>query len=192
MPTWFEALARQTPYAGVGLLVTAVVALVVARPLARQLRLPAVGVAAWVGALGLVVSLTLTPRSTWAAATERVCTLDTWTPLGLHSVLVLDQRAANAAMLVPLALLSALPRERRRLVAALAVAAALPFVVEAVQYALPGLGRICHSEDLVDNLAGVAVGAAVGLAVRWVRLRRAGGHAAPPAATPQVAALHRP
>lgn len=192
MPSWFEALARQTPYAGVGLLVTAVVALVVARPLGRRLVLPAVGVAAWVAALGLVASLTLTPRSTWAAVTERVCTLDTWTPLGLHSVLVLDQRAANAAMLVPLAVLSALPRERRRLVAALAVAAALPLVVEAVQYALPGLGRVCHSEDLVDNLAGVAAGAVVGLAVRAVLGRRARRHATPPATTTQVAAPHGP
>lgn len=192
MPTWFEALARQTPYAGVGLLVTAVVALAVARPLGRRLGLPGVGVAAWIGALGLVVSLTLTPRSTWAAVTERVCTLDTWTPLGLHSVLALDQRAANAAMLVPLALLSALPRERRRLVATLTVAAALPLVVEVVQYVLPGLGRICHSEDLVDNLAGVAVAAVVGLAVRWVLGRRAARHAASAATDAQVAGVHGP
>ncbi|ADG76395.1 hypothetical protein Cfla_3523 [Cellulomonas flavigena DSM 20109] len=183
MPTWFEALARQTPNAGAGLLVTAVVALAVARPLGRRLALPAVGVAAWVAALGLVASLTLTPRSTWAAVTERVCTLDTWTPLGLDSVLALDQRAANAVMLVPLAVLSALPRERRRLVGALTVAAVLPLVVEAVQYALPGLGRICHSEDLVDNLAGVAVGAVVGLAARWALSRRARGHERDAAAT---------
>lgn len=178
MPSWFEALWHQTPYAGEVLAATVAVALVVALTLARRLGVPRVGAAAWVGALGMVVALTLTPRTWAAAATARVCTLDTWTPFGLDSVLSFDQRAANAALLVPLALLSVLPRDPRLRTWTLAVAVALPAVVEAVQWGVPQLGRVCHSEDLVDNLVGVAAGALVGLVLRavldlrrWVRRR---------------------
>lgn len=175
MPSWFDALWRQTPYTGEVLAATVVVALVAAVVLPRRLRVPALGAAAWVGSLGLVVALTLTPRTTWVeVATERVCTFDTWAPLGLDSLLAFDQRAANAALLVPIALLSALPRDRRTVALALTASAALPVVVEALQYALPALGRVCHSEDLVDNLTGVAAGALVGLVVRGVRGRRRG------------------
>ncbi|GIG41854.1 VanZ family protein [Cellulomonas phragmiteti] len=169
MVVWLEAMWRQTPYLPAGTVFTLLVVVLLARPLARRLRLPAAGVAAWLAALGALASLTLTPRTAWRPVTERVCALDSWAPLDLHSILVLDQRAANLALLVPLAVLSALPRDRRVLGAALGFAVALPFLVEGWQYALPGLGRVCDSNDLVDNLLGVALGAAAGLVVRAAR-----------------------
>ncbi|UZN03249.1 VanZ family protein [Cellulomonas sp. S1-8] len=174
MSVWLEALWRQTPYLPAGMVVTSLVVALIALPLARRTRLPVTGVVVWLVALGVVASLTLTPRTALRPVTERVCALDSWAPLDLHSVLVLDQRAANVALLVPLALLCALPRDRRLLGAALGFAVALPFVVEGVQYALPGLARVCDSNDLVDNLLGVALGAATGLVVRAVSPPRPG------------------
>jgi len=182
VPGWLEVWWRHTPYAPLVLAVTAVAVVVLARPVGRRLRLPALGVAAWVAALGLVVALTLTPREPQRSG-ERVCALDSWTPLDLHNVLALDQRAANVLLLVPLALLAALPRDARTRRALLGLVVALPFVVEAVQYAVPRISRICDSNDLVDNLVGVAVGAAVGTAVRLVaslaHRRRRGGKGRP-------------
>ena len=171
MPGWIEASLLDNAYTAVGLVVTAVVAVVVARPLARRAGVRAVGAAAWLVALGVVVTLTMTPGTSWAPVTERTCSLTTWSPLEPGSLLGVDQRGANVLLLVPLGLLSALPRARRPLTMALATALALPLVAETFQYLVPGLARVCDVEDLADNLTGVAAGAVVGLVLRawWVR-----------------------
>jgi len=171
VPGWLEAVWHQAAAAGGGLTVTALAVLVLAAPLARGLRVPASGAAAWLAALGIVATLTLTPRPLRRTVTERVCTFDSWAPPELHSFLVLDQRAANVLLLVPFALLCALPRDRRLAAVGLGLATALPFLVEGLQYAVPALGRVCHAEDLVDNLLGVAGGVAVGLALRGAAAR---------------------
>jgi glycopeptide antibiotics resistance protein len=76
------------------------------------------------------------------------------------------EQSLNVWMFVPLALLSALPRPRRALLLALGTTLALPFLVEAIQFALPAMGRACTSTDIIDNLTGVAIGAGIGALLR--------------------------
>lgn len=179
MPGWIEASLLDNAYTAVGLVVTVVVAAVVARPLARRVGVPALGAAAWLVALGVVVTLTMTPGASWAPVTERTCSLTTWAPLEPGALLGIDQRGANVLLLVPLGLLSALPRARRTLAAALGTALAVPFVAETFQFLVPALARVCDVEDLADNLTGAVAGAVLGLVLRawWVR-RAARGEAA--------------
>lgn len=178
MPGWIEASLLDNASTGVGLVVTAVVAVLVARPLARRVGVPALGAAAWLVALGVVVTLTMTPGTSWGPVTERTCSLTTWSLLEPSSLLGVDQRGANVLLLVPLGLLSALPRTRRTLAVALGAALALPFVAETFQYLVPALARVCDVEDLADNLTGVASGALLGLLVRAWWVRRTPGDAA--------------
>ncbi len=177
---WSEVLWQQTPDAPAGLALTVLVVAAASLPLARRLRVPPLDVAAWLTALGVVLSVTLTPRPVTSAA-DGVCALGHWSPVGVGNLLAFDQRAANVVLLVPLALLSGLVRDRRLARAALLTTAALPLLIEAVQYAAPALGRVCDSADLLDNLTGVAVGAGIGLLVRagrasgrWARLGTTG------------------
>ena len=50
----------------------------------------------------------------------------------------------------------------------LLAAIALPFAIEAVQFAVTPLGRACQSADVVDNLTGLLVGLVAGTIVAWL------------------------
>ncbi|MEV7782231.1 VanZ family protein [Kitasatospora sp. NPDC088351] len=151
-----------------GLLCSLVPAALLNRPVGRLLR------AHWAVAFvlllagGGVVTLTLLPDSQgafWELSRDAVrhCAFagaglrppDEW--------LTSRQAELNIAMFVPVGLAAALAGTRPRAAAALLGAAALPFAVEAVQYALPGLGRACDAQDVWDSLLGLALGAAPGL-----------------------------
>lgn len=82
------------------------------------------------------------------------------------------QEIANLLMLLPAGALLVLLLRRRAALVALAVAAALPFAVEATQYLAVGLRRQCEVTDAVLNLAGLAVGAVLGLLLAASRGRR--------------------
>lgn len=187
MAGWLDLLWRETPWAGLGLaLSAAAVAAVVA--LTRRRGADALVAGGWVLSLGLVVTMTMTPGFTWGASAPTVvsCAADSWQPISLGSLAAFDQRAANVLLLVPLGLLAVLLRSRAAAAAALVVTAAMPFVAELTQYLVPSLGRVCDSEDLVDNFTGVAAGVVVGLVVRALVRRRPVREPAPAEAVPAL------
>ena len=158
-----EVMWRATPWAPYGLVAALLVAVLAARPLARRGQTSTVGAGLWLALMGVIVTLTLTPGL--SPMVHRQCGLVVTGPPSPAELLSLRERALNVWMYVPVALLAVLPRQRRTRVTALAAAAALPIVAEVAQWAIPALGRQCQLPDLVENLAGVAMGAAVGLAV---------------------------
>ena len=81
------------------------------------------------------------------------------------------EELANLVMLSPAGVLLVMLLSRRAAVVAVGVAAAFPVVVEAVQLLLPALRRSCESTDVLLNLAGLAAGVCVGLALRLVARR---------------------
>lgn len=92
-------------------------------------------------------------------------------------------RSLNVWMFVPLGLFCALSGTRKPATfwTPLGFASAgliLPLAVEAAQRLLP-LSRFCDTRDVADNVYGLLIGLALGLAVRSVRgtLRRALPHA---------------
>jgi hypothetical protein len=130
-----------------------------------------------VAAAGLVVVATLTPTSLMLDYGYRgsgVCDLSRYDPPRLDEWLALDDPALNVVLFVPLgAAIACLPRTRRTLVV-IAAAVASPFVIELIQLAVEPLGRGCQSEDVVDNLLGLAIGLAGGTVVVAVGRRQHG------------------
>lgn len=88
----------------------------------------------------------------------------------------IDDVSLNVVMFVPLGIAVAwLPPSSRRRVLALAIA--LPWVVEGIQLVVPALGRTCQSVDITTNLLGLAIGLVGGLIVR--RLAGSGSASGP-------------
>jgi hypothetical protein len=63
--------------------------------------------------------------------------------------------------------------------ALLAAAISLPFVIEAIQRQALVLNRSCQSADVVDNLAGLAIGLVIGALLGYAGSRIARSNAAP-------------
>lgn len=76
---------------------------------------------------------------------------------------------ANVVLFVPIALLLAVALGRPLL--AFAVASATSVAVEAVQAAVPALGRSCSTIDLYSNVVGAALGAVLGAVACWLASR---------------------
>ncbi|MFF2950607.1 VanZ family protein [Kitasatospora sp. NPDC057965] len=156
-----------------GLLASLVPAALLNRPVGRLLRTHwAVGFLLLL-ALGVVATLTLLPAhprplredASWAGVV-RHCSFG-----GLHLRPPgewFGSRQADLAILMfaPIGLAAALAGSRRRAAAVLVGAAALPFALEAAQYAVPALGRACDAQDVLDSLLGLALGTLLGLLSR--------------------------
>ncbi|MGX5656045.1 VanZ family protein [Geodermatophilus nigrescens] len=117
--------------------------------------------------LGLlpVVALTLTPTPRRAFET---CAVQLSLP-SPGSVELL----ANVALFVPAVFFAALAT--RRPVAVLLAAVGASAAVEAVQAALPALGRSCDTNDLAMNAAGAALAAALAAGTTALAARRPPG-----------------
>lgn len=151
-----------------GLILSLTIATAAADRVARSLTVGRVVAATLLFALGLIVSVTLTPSGgalhaflhghQWTG--HRTCDLHRFwpaTPADLDPDVGL-----NILLFVPLGLaLAFLPRNRTALAIA-AGAVALPFAIETIQLMLPQMGRVCQSADVADNLSGLAIGAVVG------------------------------
>jgi hypothetical protein len=112
-------------------------------------------------AWGLVIGATLTPDIHSVGSGY-------WTS-GCSFVLQLGdsphERLANVALFVPLGAVTWFVAPRWLWIA---VGAAAPFVIEAVQGVLPSLGRQCDASDAAANLIGFALGLATAVAGAWV------------------------
>ncbi|MEV6974570.1 VanZ family protein [Kitasatospora sp. NPDC093806] len=156
-----------------GLFASLVPAALLNRPVGRLLR------AHWsVGfllllALGGVATLTLlptTPRAFWQDlgwdGVVHHCTFGVIRVRPPGEWFTSRQADLNILMFAPIGVVAALAGSRRRAVAVLAAGAALPFVLEAAQYAAPAIGRACDAQDVCDCLVGLVLGAVVGALAR--------------------------
>lgn len=106
-------------------------------------------------------------------AAMRGCSVNEWVPLSPTRWFESSSYAISIWYCVPGGLAAALVQPGRRRRVALAIAAAVPIVCELGQLLLPMIRRVCASVDLVNNWTGIAVGAAIGLAVAaWWRRSR--------------------
>lgn len=144
----------------------------------RALGVPRSLAWALVLSFGIILSATLTPLSealAYGATGPTSCDLSrVWlAPLGYY--LEAGDAGGNVLMFVPLgATIALIPRSRRR-TAVFIGAILLPFAIETAQLLMPALDRACESADVVDNLAGLVLGLALGAGVGWLlRARRRG------------------
>ena len=86
-------------------------------------------------------------------------------------LLAVTDTMRNVLLFMPLGLTLALLSRTRLRTMLIALAYALPFIIEATQLLLSPLGRGCQSADVIDNALGLSVGLAIGLvlhrATRW-------------------------
>jgi VanZ family protein len=152
------------------LVVSGIVALLLAQPVARALRCRPWLAWMLITSLGLIAAATLTPihgPTGLDTSQLRPCDLDRRWFASLAEITTITDVSLNIAMFVPLGLAIAwLPRSRRA-IPVLVLAVVLPFVIEGLQYALPTLARGCQSGDVIDNLTGLAVGLVIGVVIRW-------------------------
>jgi glycopeptide antibiotics resistance protein len=166
------------PLVIVALIATVVAAAALGPRLARRL-----GAAEWVARLlivgfGFVLSWTLLPSADGlqGLSSDGVCNTDRVGLIPWHELTTLNEHSLNVALFVPLGIAVALLPVTRSTAAVILAAIALTFVVETIQLLVPVLGRGCETADLFDNLLGLVIGIAVGLALRvvWRLPRRAG------------------
>ncbi|WP_158845308.1 hypothetical protein [Streptomyces sp. NRRL WC-3742] len=156
-----------------GLLLSLVPAALLNRPVGRALRAHwAVGFVLLLG-LGGVLTATLLPEAfQLSGGGVRHCAVEGGRHRGLHEVLAAPHLGIKLAAFAAVGLAATLAGTRRRAATVLAGAAALPFAMAAVRYAVPVIGRPCDVQDVWDGLQGVALGALLGLATRpLVRVR---------------------
>jgi len=159
-----------------GVIASVLASLLLAAPLARLLS--TTKPAAWVllFSIGVIAAATLTPvRGPIGIDLSQVrpCDLErTWIASSADLGLITDV-SLNITLFIPLGLAIALLPRSLRTLAVIAVAIALPFAIEGLQYLLPLLARGCQSGDVVDSLTGLVLGLASGILVRPVANRLA-------------------
>ncbi|MFE4974393.1 hypothetical protein ACFRAR_20080 [Kitasatospora sp. NPDC056651] len=159
-----------------GLLLSLVPAALLNRPVGRLLRAHwVVGFLLLLGLGGVVVSTLLPQAFELSEGGVRHCTVLGGRWRSPDELLHVRDIELKLATYVPVGFAAALAGNRRRVAVALLGAAALPFAVSAVQYAVPAIGRACDVQDVWDGVQGVVLGAALGLVagpvVRAVRAR---------------------
>jgi hypothetical protein len=163
---WLGQAYAETPWARAGLVVAAVVALLLAVPMAKLLRSNPVIVGLLLGAFGAVLVLTLTPRLRVYGAPE-TCYLQFGKPTRADLIQPTDV-SLNLLLLFPVGVLLTWLRPLIAVCCAFLIALALPVAVEYAQYSLTQLGRNCSFYDIETNVIGLLAGVAVGLVVRLV------------------------
>jgi hypothetical protein len=112
---------------------------------------------------GLVLAFALSPKRRYKGelALPRSCTVSVL-PSHLLGAVTNVQRLELVLLFVPLGALVVLAaRGLNRVLLGISLAV-LPFPIEAVQYALPGLRRTCASNDVYDSWTGLVLGLGIG------------------------------
>ena len=152
-----------------GLLLAAVLSVALTPATARRLRIAWPHAGLLLISLGIILAATLTPSR--EALDHGVvgtvgCDLSRIGPAPFAEYARRDDPILNVAMFFPLGLaIGLLPPSRPRLLALLA-ALLLPFAIEGTQAVVVVLDRACQGGDVFDNLSGLMLGLAPGLAGR--------------------------
>jgi len=151
--------------------VSIVVSLVLIRPVA--LRLGTSRALAWaiLLSLGFVLSATLTPAPdalAYGAAGTGTCDLSRLGPASMRELLSFTDASLNMVLFIPLGVtIGLIPRSRAK--ASIVVGGfAFPVLIELIQLVATPLARACQSADVADNVTGLTIGLAVGLAAAGV------------------------
>jgi VanZ like family len=160
-----------------GLIIAALLSVLLTPAVAR--RLGAGWPRAWLLLLsvGVILAVTLTPSREaldHGLAGTVGCDLSRFGPAPFAVYARRDDPILNVALFLPLGLtIGLLPRSRSRLVMLIA-GLLLPIAIEGTQAVVVVLDRACQGGDVFDNLAGLMLGLAAGLAMRalWGLVRR--------------------
>jgi glycopeptide antibiotics resistance protein len=157
-----------------GLILSTLIGIAASRRIAQALRVDRAVAWALVVGFGLVLSATLTPLDggfEFGVSGIGTCDMSRIGLAPFQELVHIGDTSLNVLLLIPLGLaLGLMPGSRRRTVL-VAVAIALPFVIEVTQMLLPVLGRGCQSADVSDNLTGLLVGFLIGTGVDLARRR---------------------
>jgi hypothetical protein len=154
-----------------GIALSVGLSLVLCIPLGRALGIASLTAALLLFGVGVVIAATLTPSLqaiTDGAVGSGTCDLSRFSPQALDQILAFDEVSLNVILFVPLGLAVGFVPPKAHQLELVVVAAALPFLIEAVQLVVTQLDRACQSGDVVDNLVGLAIGLVVGLAAAWL------------------------
>ena len=165
----FTEFFASVPWFLPGMLVWAPAALLLTPTVADALRSNRLVVFAMLISFGGVVLATLTPTSvalSVGAPQAEWCDLDRMALPPLSELLAVHDTLRNVLLFIPLGLTLGLLGRTRRAGAMVIAAYALPFVIETLQLALPGMGRGCQSADLIDNAIGLTLGLVAGGTLR--------------------------
>jgi VanZ family protein len=181
-----RVLAAVLPWFLPGLAVTAVIALVIAGPVARYLHTKRWIAVLLVVSVGAVLGATIPPDGDGfvhdVPLAPGTCEFGRIGLAPFSEYVHFGDTSLNVILFVPLGLaiglLSRSPARTWLLIAAVAS----PVVIEATQSLMPMLGRGCQSQDVVDNLLGLGIGLGLGVlpsGVRAVRRRSDNARKAP-------------
>jgi VanZ family protein len=147
-----------------------VVALIAAGPVAR--RLATSRSTAFLLVLGIagVLAITLIPQPVAARPpADAGCLIPDLALPAQGRLFTFNDESLNVALFVPLGFALGLLVGHPGFAPLAVFAVALPWLVEAVQLAVPPLGRACQSGDLTANLLGLLFGVAIAFVVDLVR-----------------------
>lgn len=175
-----------------GAAVSLVLSLALCGPLARALGIGRVVAWLLLMSLGLILVTTLTPQREaleLGAVGSGTCDFSRVTLAPLDFYGGANDAGENVLLFVPLGIaIGLLPPSRRRV--AIVGGVLLPVAIEIVQRQAVVLNRSCQSADVVDNLAGLVIGLAIGatasVVMSMVIRRRAVGDPSPPPSTRQA------
>jgi glycopeptide antibiotics resistance protein len=135
--------------------------------IARAIRWSGAFAFGLVFSIGLIVSATLTPSHNalfFELRGSGQCDLSHLVPTSLRELRPFGEVGLNVLLFTPLGFVVGWSARRRQLLLFAALAIPIPFAIEWIQLVLTSLDRACQGSDVVDNLAGLAIGCAVGLA----------------------------
>jgi hypothetical protein len=191
---WFTAamgVISDLPFFWPAALLGLAAAVAVSVAVAMALRTSAVTVFGLLGSAGLIMVATLTPAST-SYFGGGACVLDHLTLPSVSDLLSPNETSLNVVLFTPLGIACTLLRRWPAVAVAGLVSTVFPVMIELAQHQLAGLGRVCSSADVVNNLTGLAIGLAAGVAVvrpLVLPLLRAHRRSCPRAEVGQPAAL---
>jgi hypothetical protein len=164
-----------------GVLISALVSIATGRVMAEKLSIRRALGHALVFWVGVILSATMLPSISGLNDPDRRmawCDLSRIGPPPIDQLATVNDVSLNVILFVPLGIVvGAMTKNQGK---ALVWAAALPFLIEGVQFFGAPIGRECQSADVFDNLIGLFLGyggcTAIVLGLEAFRRRRNGRH----------------